>query len=154
MAVSASAVRRARAADGQARILLVSGWKSRSIAPPLHELEAEVMEEVWRRGAEVAVRDVLEALNARNRRKRAYTTVMTIMSRLHTKRLLIRELRGKTHFYRAAMGRDAYRDARAHDEVESLVADFGDLALAHFARRVEGLDAKSLRKLRELAGGG
>ncbi|MGH3029349.1 MAG: BlaI/MecI/CopY family transcriptional regulator [Gaiellaceae bacterium] len=122
--------------------------------PPLHELESEVMEEVWRRGGEAAVRDVLEALNARNRRKRAYTTVMTIMSRLHTKCLLERELRGKTHFYRAAMSREAYLDARARDEVDTLVADFGNVALAHFARQVEGLDAKQLRRLRELAGGG
>lgn len=112
------------------------------------------MEEVWRGDGEVAVREVLDALNARSRRKRAYTTVMTIMSRLHTKGLLDRELRGKTHFYRPTMSRDAYMNARARDEVDGLVADYGDVALAHFARRVAGLDSKRLRKLRELAGGG
>lgn len=129
----------------------MSPAKPDAIPPPLHELESEVMEEVWGRDGEATVRDVLEALNASSRRERAYTTVMTIMARLHTKGLLERELRGKTYFYRAAIGRDAYLDARARDEVESLVADFGDVALAHFARRVEGLDAKRLRKLRELA---
>jgi predicted transcriptional regulator len=118
--------------------------------PPLHELESEVMEEVWGRGGEVAVREVLEALNARGRRKRAYTTVMTIMGRLHTKGLLERELHGKTYAYRAVMSRDSYLDARAREEVEGLVTDYGDVALAHFARQVEGLDAKRLRKLREL----
>lgn len=122
--------------------------------PPLTELEAEVMEEVWAHEGEVAVREVLDALNARSHRKRAYTTVMTIMSRLHTKGLLERELRGKTHFYRPALSRGAYANARARDEVEGLVADYGDVALAHFARQVAGLDSKRLRKLRELAGGG
>jgi predicted transcriptional regulator len=109
------------------------------------------MDEVWDRGGDVAVREVLEALNARGRRQRAYTTVMTIMARLHTKGLLVRELRGKTHFYRAAIDRDDYVAARARAEVESLVADYGDLALAHFARRVDGLDPKRLERLRELA---
>jgi predicted transcriptional regulator len=122
--------------------------------PALPELEAEVMDEVWERGGEVAVRDVLAALNGRSRRQRAYTTVMTIMSRLHTKGLLARELRGKTHFYRAAIGRDEYRAARARAEVEHLVADYGELALAHFARRVDELDPRRLERLRELAGEG
>lgn len=111
------------------------------------------MEEVWRRGGEASVRDVLEALNGRNRKQRAYTTVMTIMSRLHTKGMLERELRGKAHFYRARMSRDGYRDARARDEVDHLVTDFGDVALAHFARHVEELDTERLARLRELAGG-
>jgi predicted transcriptional regulator len=132
----------------------VSRGSSDATPPPLHELEAEVMEEVWRRDGEVAVREVLDALNARSRRKRAYTTVMTIMSRLHTKGLLERALRGKTHFYRPVMSRDAYMNARARDEVDGLVADYGDVALAHFARQVAGLDSKQLRKLRDLAGGG
>jgi predicted transcriptional regulator len=131
----------------------VSRKRSGPAPPPLHELEAEVMEEVWRRDGTVAVREILDALNSRSRRKRAYTTVMTIMSRLHTKGLLDRELRGKTHFYRPVMSRDAYLNARARGEVEDLIADYGDVALAHFARQVAGLDAKQLRKLRELAGG-
>ena len=33
------------------------------VPPPLHELEADVMEEVWERG-EASVREVMEALNA------------------------------------------------------------------------------------------
>lgn len=110
------------------------------------------MEEVWRRDGEVTVRDVLEALNKRSRKQRAYTTLMTIMSRLHTKALLLRELRGKTHFYRPALTRAQYADARAQAEVESLVADYGDVALVHFARQVDALGPKAARRLRRLAG--
>lgn len=117
--------------------------------PPLHELETEVMEEVWRRQT-ATVREVLEALNEGSK-QRAYTTVMTVMAKLDRKGLLTREREGKTDVYTAVMSRDSYRDARAHAEVEALVDQFGDLALAHFSERVDGLDPERLRKLRRVA---
>jgi predicted transcriptional regulator len=46
---------------------------SHAIPPPLHELETEVMEAVWELG-EASVREVMEALNARVDKPRAYTT--------------------------------------------------------------------------------
>jgi predicted transcriptional regulator len=107
------------------------------------------MEEMWRRET-ATVRDVLEALN-RGRRKRAYTTVMTIMRRLDRKGLLTRQRSGKTDFYTAVMSREAYREARAEAEVQALLDEFGDLALAHFSEQVGRLDAKRLRALRRLA---
>src|SRR5438445_12495605 len=106
----------------------------RRTPPPLHELESEVMEEVWGR-EEATVRDVLEALN-KGRKKRAYTTIMTIMARLDEKGLLRRRKRGKTHVYRPTMNRAEYLKARAHSQVDELVADYGDVALAHFARQL------------------
>jgi len=125
--------------------------RSKSPPPPLSELEAEIMEDVWERD-ESTVRDVLESLN-RGRKQRAYTTVMTIMTRLDRKGLLTRKRRGKTDVYRPALSRDAYRAARAEAEVGALIDQFGDLALAHFARRAGALDARRLRKLRRLAEG-
>lgn len=117
--------------------------------PPLHKLESEVMEEVWRQ-REATVRQVLEALNA-GPKERAYTTIMTIMARLDKKGLLTRRRTGKTDVYRPVMSRAEYLEARARAEVEELVADYGDVALAHFARQLNGLDARRLEKLRELA---
>ena len=118
--------------------------------PHLHELEALVMEEVWRQGG-VTVRDVLTALN-RDTKKRAYTTVMTIMSRLDAKGMLTRNRQGKSDLYRPVMSREQYMDSRAASEVEALVDQFGDVALAHFAERVERLDPRRLQALRDLAG--
>lgn len=109
------------------------------------------MEEVWRRD-EATVRDVLEALNKR-RKQRAYTTIMTIMARLDEKGLLRRRKRGRAHFYRPAMSRAEYLEARAQSEVDELVADYGDLALAHFARQIDTLDPARRRQLRKLAEG-
>jgi predicted transcriptional regulator len=117
--------------------------------PPLHELEAEVMEEVWRH-EQVTVREVLEALN-RGSKERAYTTIMTVMSRLDAKGLLRRRRDGKTDVYRPRMSREQYLEARARAEVDGLVADYGDVALAHFARQLDSLDAKRRRQLRKLA---
>jgi predicted transcriptional regulator len=73
------------------------GNVTESLPPPLHELESEVMEELWKTG-EAPVRAVMDALNERATKPRAYTTYMTIMARLHNKRMLVRRRDGKTDF--------------------------------------------------------
>ncbi|HWK28599.1 MAG TPA: BlaI/MecI/CopY family transcriptional regulator [Solirubrobacter sp.] len=120
-------------------------------APPtLHSLEAEVMEELWAR-PEATVRDVQEALNARGGKVRAYTTLLTVMTRLDAKGLLVRRRAGRLDVYAPAMSRDAYLRSRAEAEVAALVEGYGDLALAHFARHIGTLDAERLERLRRLA---
>jgi predicted transcriptional regulator len=121
--------------------------------PPLHELETEIMEEMWGR-AEATVRDVQLALNARSEKTRAYTTLLTVMTRLDGKGLLLRRRQGRFDVYSAALSREEYLAARAEASVEALVEDFGDLALAHFARHIQGLDAQRLETLRRLAAQG
>ena len=94
------------------------------------------MEELWGR-AEATVREVQEALNARGGKVRAYTTLLTVMTRLDAKGLLVRRRAGRLDVYAPALARDEYLHARAEAEVAALVEDFGDLALAHFARHIE-----------------
>jgi predicted transcriptional regulator len=118
--------------------------------PELHELEAEVMEELWVQG-EASVRSVMDALNARAPKERAYTTYMTIMSRLHKKGALSRRRERKTDFYKPVHDRDEYMSLRAGSEVDDLVAQYGDAALSHFARRMAGLDPARRRALERLA---
>jgi predicted transcriptional regulator len=77
--------------------------------PPLHELEAEVMEEVWH-GGERTVRDVLDPINARTATQRAYTTILTVMQRLDAKDLLRRERHGRRDAYVPALTREGGRD--------------------------------------------
>ena len=123
-----------------------------SVPPPLHELESEIMDEVWARDA-CTVRDVLDALNARSPTPRAYTTVMTVMQRLDGKGLLQRERDGRRDVYVAALSRDEYAQARAGAQVGALVDEYGDVALAHFARHMSQLDPKRREQIRRLAGG-
>ncbi|HEY2436763.1 MAG TPA: BlaI/MecI/CopY family transcriptional regulator, partial [Solirubrobacteraceae bacterium] len=108
-----------------------SRMRSRSAppSPPLHELESEVMEELWVQD-EASVRDVMEALNKRTRNKREYTTYMTIMARLHKKGVLDRRREGKTDFYAPRLNRNDYMAQRAAAEVEQLVDQYGDVALS------------------------
>jgi predicted transcriptional regulator len=120
--------------------------------PPLHELETEVMEELWRRG-EGTVREVLNALNGRGKSQRAYTTILTVMQRLHAKDLLRRERRGRHDAYVPVLTRDEYAQARSGAEFGALVREYGDVALAHFARHMSGLDPKRREQIRRLARG-
>ena len=117
--------------------------------PVLHELERKVMEELWDRG-EATVRTVRDALNDRSDRERAYTTVMTVMSRLHRKGLLDKQRRGRSDRYVPSLTREEYLNSRAGQEVDMLVAAYGDVALAHFAARVARLDPDRRHKLQRL----
>ena len=119
--------------------------------PRLHDLEAAVMEEMWRVD-EAPVRAVMEALNARADKERKYTTIMTIMARLYRKGLLTRRRESKTDIYAAAMTREEYQEARAREEVGALIEQYGDLALVQFTRQMHGLDSKRREQLRRLAG--
>lgn len=118
--------------------------------PALSGLEAEVMERVWALG-EATVHAVRDELNASSEKERAYTTVMTVMSRLCVKGLLRKERRGRRDHYVATIGRDRYLDTRAQSDVETLVAEYGDVALAHFAAHVAKLDPSRRKKLARLA---
>lgn len=114
---------------------------ARTVPPSLYELEAEVMEILWANG-ESNIRLALEQLNERSSKARKYTTVMTTMVRLVKKGLLVRRRDGRTDFYKPAMSRAEYFEARAAVEVDALVETYGDAALVLFARRINDLDAE------------
>jgi predicted transcriptional regulator len=108
------------------------------------------MEELWSSG-ESSVREVMQKLNQRTSKERAYTTYMTIMARLHKKGVLTRRREGKTDHYAPAFRRDEYMALRAQSEVEDLVAQYGDVALSHFAQQMAALDPARRRALQRLA---
>ena len=108
------------------------------------------MEQLWSEG-EAPVRSIMEALNKRARPKRAYTTYMTIMARLHKKGVLDRRREGKTDFYAPRLSRDEYMASRAQSQIDELVAEYGDVALTHFAKQVASLDPARRRALQRLA---
>ncbi|MBI2983931.1 MAG: BlaI/MecI/CopY family transcriptional regulator [Chloroflexi bacterium] len=114
----------------------------------LGPLEAAVMERLWKRGS-ATVRDVVQDLG--RTRALAYTTVMTIMTRLHVKGLLERVRDGKTYVYRPAFSRAEHRERLSRDLVRGLVDEFGEVALAHFAAELDGVDASHRAALRKIA---
>lgn len=108
------------------------------------------MELAWE-FSETTVRSALEALNARADKPRAYTTVMTTMARMHSNGLLERRREQRTDVYTPVMSRDEYRRARAAAEIQTLVAQYGDVALVGFARQMNQLDPKQRERMRRLA---
>ncbi|MDQ3678730.1 MAG: BlaI/MecI/CopY family transcriptional regulator [Actinomycetota bacterium] len=118
--------------------------------PPLHELEGKVMAAVWDRDT-ATVREILSDINAHASKELAYTTIMTIMGRLHRKGILERERDGRTDVYSPRYSREQYHEARARVEVQALVDEFGDTALLHFTRQVQSLDPVRRQQLRRMA---
>jgi len=114
----------------------------------LGELEQAIMAVVWERDA-VSVRAVHNAL--RPERSLAYTTVMTVMSRLADKDILIRQKRGRAYVYRAAQpGRRGFMRRQARLQVQGLLRRFGDLAVAEFVDELSEADAERLAALEAL----
>jgi predicted transcriptional regulator len=109
----------------------------------LGPLEAEVMAALWRAGRPLPVREVAAELNARRDVALAYTTVMTVMSRLAGKGILARSRSGRRFVY-APVAADA-----AEIAVRGVLAEFGDAALARFVERAE-LDPRLRDRLRRL----
>lgn len=105
------------------------------------------MDILWARG-EATVREVVDELN--QTRSLAYTTVLTIMSRLTEKGLLSQDKVGRAHLYRPTMSREAYVAEIAGQVVRSLVEDFGDIALAQFSQELDSLDPTRLAALKAL----
>jgi len=112
----------------------------------LGPLEAEVMAVLWRADAPVSVREVAERLNTDRSAQLAYTTVMTVLSRLASKAIVVREQQGRGYLYTAAVA------DTAEIAVREVLAEFGDAALARFVERVE-LDPGLRARLRALMGG-
>lgn len=114
----------------------------------LGELEAEVMDLLWRRrGEPVLVRDVLVELNESRRQPLAYTTVQTVLDNLHRKRAVTRRRSGRAFLYRAAGSREQYSAALieeaisgSDDRLGALLHYFGQLSEADRARLREALD--------------
>lgn len=102
------------------------------------------MRAVWDADGPVSVRDVVERLNARRKDEPlAYTTVMTVMTRLAEKDVLARRRHGRGYVYEARVG-----DA-AGIAVRGVMRDFGDAALAHFIDEAQA-DPEVLRRLERM----
>ena len=118
----------------------------------LGELQAQVLRELWSVG-EATVREVRDRLEAGGV-KLAYTTVLTVMTRLHARGLLTRARQGRRDHYRAAVAAHELEAALSREAVDRLLEAHGDNALAAFATRMRDGDPAALATLRELLDGG
>lgn len=115
----------------------------------LGPLEQRVMARLWRTGPQ-AVGEVMAALNGSAERQLAYTTVMTILVRLHEKGLVTRQKDGRHYRYTAAVGEASLEALLGRLELNRLIDRYGAASVAGFAAELgEGDLADRLGKLAE-----
>ncbi|MCI0344901.1 MAG: BlaI/MecI/CopY family transcriptional regulator [Chloroflexi bacterium] len=116
----------------------------------LGPLERRVMERLWRAGPST-VGETREALNARSESPLAYTTVMTILVRLHEKGYLTRTREGRHFRYTAAFDEASLPAAAGRRELRQLIERHGASTVAAFAIDLAGAGSDLALRLRELA---
>lgn len=124
-----------------------SGNDAKLIDRYLGSLEARVMRILWASPG-LTVRDVASRLP--RGRRRAYTTVMTVMNRLHEKGLLARKLADRAYVYSPKLNESEFLQDLTQKRVQSLIAEFGDVAVANFVGEVKQLGPEEFEKLRRL----
>ena len=109
----------------------------------LGELERAAMEVLWETGPATA-RQVAERLADR---RLAYTTWLTVLTRLEAKSLLRKHKSGRAHVYAPV----ASREDHIAELMRSALGQAGDreAALQHFARSVTPAEAEALRSALE-----
>jgi len=100
---------------------------------------------MWAAGRPLTVREALEALNAGRGEPLAYTTVLTVMSRLADKGFLARTERGRGHLYAPAVADEAALAVR------DVIQAHGSAALSRFVDQAYA-DPSLRARLRELMG--
>lgn len=96
----------------------------------LGPLEQKVMECVWKKGR-VRVREVYACLK-KSRRKVAYTTVMTVMTRLVNKGFLTRRREGKAYIYSPQKSKEETAKNAVKKFLRSFVDVYGKEAITAF----------------------
>lgn len=110
----------------------------------LGDLEAVIMTQLWKQSP-LSVRAVHEQLA--RKRPIAYTTVMTVMSRLAEKGLLNREQHGRAYLYVPAQSREEFCSETIAEVMQGLLGGFGEPVLSHF---VDAVGRQNAAKLDEL----
>ena len=109
-------------------------------------LELRVLDAMWRRGGEVAVRDLLPEFP-----RAAYTTLMTTMDRLHRKGVLERRKVGRAFSYRPISSREDLESGLVTQALQPLLSGASaQPILSFFVEEVSRQDDRLLDELERL----
>jgi predicted transcriptional regulator len=120
---------------------------SRGLRQILGDLEAEIMECVWDMGS-ASVKDVHRCVL--EQRDIAYTTVMTVMTRLAEKRLLVRRQEGRAYVYTPAVPKDEFCVDVVKEFMGGMFGQVDRPVLAHFVQSLTEDDEAQLDLLAEI----
>lgn len=113
----------------------------------LGDLQADIMRIVWEMG-EATVHDVKTALEPT--RSPAYTTVMTVMSRLAEQGMLERRKEGRAYIYAPVESQDDVAGTLLRSLVRRFFGGTASSAIAHLLETEEDVDEEELRRLEDL----
>lgn len=110
----------------------------------LGSLESEIMETLWKLET-ASVRAIVDILQ--KKRHIAYTTVMTIMTRLHAKGLLTRrQNQSGAYLYSPAQTKEKFLEKISEKVIKNLLQNCGEVAVARF---IDIIEAKNFKKSAE-----
>lgn len=118
-----------------------------SMKSTLGELEQQIMDIVWEQ-KNCSARDILTKLE--QEKKLAYTTVATILQRLHDKGLLSRKESSNGHIYAPKVSKEKYTKNVAQSFLKNFIHSFGDTAIASFADSIDKLPEKKKKYFLEI----
>lgn len=104
-------------------------------------LESEVLALLWASTEAMTPADVIEAMDDAP----AYTTVMTVLTRLWQKQLVTREGRGRAFAYWPTVDEAEFAAAKMRASLEA--ASNREAALSHFVGTLTKRDEKALRRI-------
>ncbi|NUM80544.1 BlaI/MecI/CopY family transcriptional regulator [bacterium] len=111
------------------------------------DLEADIMEILWSNGR-LTVREVFEKL--KHKRRIAYTTVMTVMTRLAQKEILRKIKDGNAFIYEPVLTREKFSQTTSQAVLDGLLADFSSPLLSQLVDSLEKEDPKKILELSKL----
>jgi predicted transcriptional regulator len=119
------------------------------LSPPvqntsLGELEAFVLSALWEKG-QLSTPDVFDEVGVP--RGLAYTTILTVLQRLHKKGLVTRKASGKSHVYSPALSREQFSERRG-EVLAAAMVKLGSAGLSAFLSEADRLDPEFMAQLR------
>ena len=121
--------------------------RSTSKVNQLGELEADVMIVVWEMG-KATVQEVRDALESR--RPLAYTTIMTVMTRLAEKGILERHKEGRAFCYTPVASQEKVAGTLLQSLVRRLYDGATSKAIAQLLQTEENVEDTELERLEQL----
>jgi predicted transcriptional regulator len=108
----------------------------------LGELEAEIMDRLWRWKRPATVREIVDDIN--KQRPLAYTTVNTVATILYNKGWLLRGKQGRAWVYSPIRTREQYAAALMEEALGA--SEDRPAALAHFVQQMSPEEVGALRE--------
>jgi predicted transcriptional regulator len=108
----------------------------------LGELEAEIMDRLWRWKRPATVREIVDDIN--KQRPLAYTTVNTVATILYNKGWLLRGKQGRAWVYSPIRTREQYSAALMEEALGA--SEDRPAALAHFVQQMSPEEVDALRE--------